>query len=84
MLCGNSKTTEDHDQQIFAYYVQYISVNSSNNVVVVKRFAASVQKATLQDVERDVEYIVTVWSENGFGNSSESDNVSVVIVGMYI
>ena len=75
--------TEDHDQQITAYYVQ-LSVNSSNNVVAVGRFAASVQKVTIQGVERDVEYTVTVWSENGFGNSSESDNVSVVIVGMYI
>ena len=75
-------TTEDHDQQIIAYYLQYISVNSSNSVVVVERFAASVQKAIVRVVERDVEYTVTVWSENGFGNSSESNNVSVVIVGM--
>ena len=84
VMWEQQNTTEDHDQQIIAYYVQYISVNSSNNVVVVERFAASVQKATLQDVERDVEYIVTVWSENGFGNSSESDNMSVVIIGMFI
>ena len=84
VMWEQQNTTEDHEQQIFAYYVQYISVNSSNNVVVVERFAASVQKATLQGVERDVEYTVTVWSENAYGNSSESDNVSIVIVGMYI
>ena len=75
-------TTEDHDQQITAHYVQYVSVNNSNNVAVVERFPASAQFATFRNVDHNVEYIVTMWSENILGNSSESNSVSVVIIGM--
>ena len=82
IVMWEQNTTEDYDQQITAHYVQYISINNSNNVVVVERFAPSVQKVTLRNLANDVEYIVTVWSENMFGNSSESNSVSIVIAGM--
>ena len=71
------------DEQITAYYLQYGPVNQSDDVVV-RKYAASVQTTTLRDVTHGVEYIVTMWSQNSFGNSSESNSVSVVItVGMY-
>ena len=72
-------TTEDHDEQITAHYIQYISINNSNNIAVVEKFAASVQLVTLRNVVHNVQYIVTMWSENPFGNSTKSNRVSVVI-----
>ena len=82
IVMWQQNTTEDHDQQITAHYVQYISVNNSNNIAAVEKFPASAQFATFRNVDHNVEYIVTMWSENIFGNSSESNSVSVVIIGM--
>ena len=85
IVMWEQNTTEDHDQRVTAHYVQYISINNSNNVVVVEKFAASVQFATLENVDHNVEYLVSMWSENAFGNGSASNEVSVVIIeGMYI
>ena len=61
----------------------HLSINNSNNVTVVGKFAASVQKVTLRNVVHNVQYIFTIWSENPFGNSTESNRKSVVIAGMY-
>ena len=76
-------TTKDHDQRITTHYVQYISVN--NNFAVVENFAASVRFVTFENVDYNVEYLVSMWSENAFGNGSASNEVSVVITeGMYV
>lgn len=83
IVMWKQSTTEDFDQQIIAHYVQYFSTNTSSNVVVVEKFAASVQEVTLRNVERNVEYRVFVKSENAFGNGTDSNIVSVVIAGMY-
>ena len=85
IVMWEQNTTEDYDQRVTAHYVQYISINNSNNVVVVEKFADSVQFATFKNVDHNVEYLVTMWSENAFGNGSVSNEVSVVITGgMYI
>ena len=52
--------------QIVTYTNCYLSINNSNNVTVVGKFAASVQKVTLRNVVHNVQYIVTIWSENPF------------------
>ena len=79
---NTTNVTLPPDEQITAHYLQYGPVNQSDDVVV-RKYAASVQTTTLRDVTHGVEYIVTMWSQNSFGNSSESNSVSVVItVGM--
>ena len=83
IVMWEQNTTEDYDQRVTAHYVQYISINNSNNIVAVEKYAASVRKVTLRNVVHNVHYIVTMWSENPFGNSTESNRVSVVIAGMY-
>ena len=71
------------DENIIAYYVQYRAVNGSSAYIVVEKFAASVRQTTFREVEQDVEYLVNMWSENLFGNSSATNEVSVVINGKY-
>ena len=73
-------TTKPYDERILAHYVQYRAVNYSDTGVVVEKFAASVQTATIRNVEHGVEYLVSIWGENFFGNSSESNEVSVIII----
>ena len=65
------------DKQVITHYIQYGPADQSNDVV--RKYAASVQTTTLRDVKHSVEYIMTMWSQNAFGNSSESNSVSVVI-----
>ena len=48
--------------------------------MLVEKFAASVQTATLRNVKHGVEYLVSMWGENVFGNSSASNEVSVIII----
>ena len=73
-------TTKPYDERILAHYVQYRAVNYSDTDVVVEKFAASVQTATIRNVEHGVEYLVSMWGENIFGNSSASNEVSVIII----
>ena len=68
---------------VSAYYVQYKLVNGSNTVKVVEKLAASIRKTTYREGKRGVEYLVSMWSENSFGNSSATDEVSVVITGKH-
>ena len=79
---NTTNATLSPDEQITAHYVRYGPVNQ-NDDVVVRKYAASTQAAILRNVKYG-EYIVTVWSQNAFGNSSESNSVSVVITGMYL
>ena len=73
-------TTKPYDERILAHYVQYRAVNYSDTDVVVEKFAASVHTATIRNVEHSVEYLVSMWGENVFGNSSASNEVSVIII----
>ena len=68
---------------VSGYYVQYKLVNGSNTVEVVEKLAASIRKTTYREGKRGVEYLVSMWSENSFGNSSATDEVSVVITGKH-
>ena len=68
---------------MFTTYVQYRPVNGSSDEVVVEKIAASVQATTYRSVECNVKYLVSMWSENIFGNSSASEEVSIVTIGMY-
>ena len=71
-----------HNDNIIAYYVKYRSTNDSiHNNSMVKKIASSVQTVTFRNVKPGVEYAVTVWSENIFGNSSASNEVLVVTPG---
>ena len=79
---GNN--AKSRDERILAFYVQYKAVNGSNRDTMVKRFAASVKETTLRNVEPDVQYLVRMWSENSFGNSSATDKEFVVIDGKCI
>ena len=74
-------TAKPYDEVILAFYVRYRAVNGSNRNVMVKRFAASVKETRLRNVEPGVQYSVSMWSENSFGNSSETNEKSVVIDG---
>ena len=74
-----------HNDNIIAYYVKYRSTNDSiHNNSMVKKIASSVQTVTFRNVKPGVEYAVTVWSENIFGNSSANNEVLVVTSGTYI
>jgi len=76
------KTPKSHNENISAHYVQYRPKNGSTTDVVVTKFAVSVQTTTFRNLEVGVQYAVSMWSENIFGNSSASDEVLIVIAGM--
>ena len=76
-------TTKPYDERILAHYVQYRPVNGSNTIIVVEKYAASVQETTFREGERGIEYLVSMWSENSFGNSTATNEVSVVVNGKY-
>ena len=71
------------DEQITAHYVKHGPVNQSDNIVV-RKYAASIQTTMPRNVKCGLQYMVTVWSQNGFRNSSESNNMSVVMTGIYV
>ena len=74
-------TIRPSEERVLAYYAQYKPVNGSNAVVVVEKLAASIRRTMFREGEHGVEYLVSMWSENSFGNSSASNEVSVVING---
>ena len=76
-------TIRPSEERVLAYYAQYKPVNGSNAVVVVEKLAASIRKTMFREGEHGVEYLVSMWSENSFGNSSASNEVSVVINGKH-
>lgn len=77
----NTNNTKPYDDEILAHYIQYRSVNGSRNDVVVQKIAASLQTTAFRNVTKGVEYAVSMWSANKFGNSSATNEVFVVIVG---
>lgn len=76
-------TVRPPEERVFAYYAQYKPVNGSNAVVIVEKLAASIRRTMFREGEHGVEYLVSMWSENSFGNSSATSEVSVVINGKH-